>query len=234
MRGKTATYGDRREIVYSEEHWKILKHKRDRAREVMERLHEFGLEPILYGSVARGDVTKDSDVDIFIPLQVPSYKIELALDVFEILEKRIVQATPNYAIKGEFVLDENTTVSFPLVKMKERELDFYRFGGALSYGELLLDKRVPGVDKRLVLILPTGRGHIEVPIDELQSAEVAKVLGVCIDIVEERKRVLERRREKGRTGVFLCETIPLESNFETVLKVIAERNPAVRKRLLQD
>ncbi len=234
MRGKTATYGDRKEVIYSEERWKILKRKRERAREVMERLNEFGLESILYGSVARGDVTRDSDIDIFIPIQIPSYKIELALDGFEILEKRIVQATPNYAIKGEFVLDENTTVSFPLVKMKERELDFYRFGGALSYEDLLLDKRVPGVDKRLVLILPTGRGHIEIPIDELQSAEVARILGVCIDIVEERKRVLERRREKGRTGVFLCETIPLESNFETVLKVIAERNPAVRKRLLQD
>ena len=233
MKGRTATYGDRREVVYDEERWSILREKRERAKEVMRRLHEFGLESILYGSVARGDVHKDSDVDIFVPLQVPSYKIEIALDGLEILEKRIVQATPNYAIKGEFVLDENTTVSFPLVKMKERELDFYRFGGALSYEELLLDKRVPGVDKRLVLIVPTGRGHVEIPIDEIQSAEVAKILNVCVEIVEERKRVLERRREKGRTGVFLCETIPLESNFETVLKIIAERNPAVRKRLLE-
>ncbi len=234
MRGRTATYGDRREVVYDEEHWEVLREKRERAREVMERLHEFGLDPILYGSVARGDVNKDSDVDIFVPLQVPSYKIELALDGLEILEKRIVQATPNYAIKGEFVLDENTTVSFPLVKMKERELDFYRFGGAIGYEDLLLNRRAPGVDKRLVLILPTGRGHVEIPIDEMQSAEVARILGVCVEIVEERRRVLERRREKGRTGIFLCETIPLESNFETVLKLIAERNPAVRKRLLQD
>ncbi len=232
MRGKTATYGDRREVIYSREHWEILREKRERAREVMERLREFGIDSILYGSVARGDVSKDSDIDVFVPYQIPSYKIELALECFEILEKRIVQATPNYAIKGEFVLTDNTTVSFPLVKMKERELDFYKFGGALSYEELLHDKRVAGVDKRLVLIYPTGRGHIEIPIDEIQSAEVAKILGVCIEIVEERRRVLERRREKGRTGVFLCEKIPLESNFETVLKIIAERNPAVRKRLL--
>lgn len=234
MKGKTATYGDRREVIYSREHWKLLKQKRKRAEEVMQRLDEFGLEPILYGSVARGDVNKDSDVDIFIPLQIPSYKIELALDEFEILEKRIVQATPNYAIKGEFVLDENTTVSFPLVKMKERELDFYRFGGAINFKELLEDKRVAGVDKRLVLIMPTDVGHVEIPIDEMQSAEVAKILGVCVEIVEERKRVLERRREVGRTGVFLLESIPLESNFETILKIIAERNPAVRKRFLQD
>jgi len=233
MRGKTATYGDRREVIYSDEHWKLLRRKRKRAKEVMQRLYEFGLEPILYGSVARGDVTKDSDVDIFIPLQVPSYKIELALDEFEILEKRIVQATPNYAIKGEFVLSENTTVSFPLVKMKEREIDFYRFGGAISFKELLEDRRVAGVDKRLVLIMPTEIGHVEIPIDEMQPAEVAKILGVCVEIVEERKRVLERRREIGRTGVFLLEKVPLESNFETVLKMIAERNPAVRKRILQ-
>ncbi len=233
MRGKTATYGDRREVIYSDEHWKLLRRKRKRAKEVMQRLYEFGLEPILYGSVARGDVTKDSDVDIFIPLQVPSYKIELALDEFEILEKRIVQATPNYAIKGEFVLSENTTVSFPLVKMKEREIDFYRFGGAISFKELLEDRRVAGVDKRLVLIMPMEVGHAEIPIDEMQPAEVAKILGVCVEIVEERKRVLERRREIGRTGVFLLEKVPLESNFETVLKMIAERNPAVRKRILQ-
>jgi predicted nucleotidyltransferase len=233
MRRKTATYGDRREVVYTEENWRILREKRERAREVMQRLYEFGLESILYGSVARGDVSPSSDVDIFIPLQVPSYRIELALDDFEILEKRIVQATPNYAIKGEFVLEDNTTVSFPLVKMKERELDFYRFGGAVSYEELLEDKRVAGVDKRLVLIIPTERGHLEIPIDELQPAEVARILGVCIDIVEERIRVLERRREVGRTGVFLLERIPLDSNFESVLKTIAERNPAVRKRLLQ-
>ena len=234
MRRKTATYGERKEVIYTKEKWKILREKRERAKEVMERLNEFGLKCILYGSVARGDVNESSDIDIFIPMQVPSYRIELALDEFNILEKRIIQATPNHLIKGEFVLDDNTTVSFPLVKMKDRELDFYKFGGAISYEELLIDKRVAGVDKRLVLIIPTEFGHREIPLNELQPSEIAKILGVCIDIVEERIRVLERRREIGRTGVFLLEKIPLESNFETMLKIIAERNPFVRKRLLQD
>ncbi len=233
MRGKTATYGHRREVVYDHERWEILREKRERALSVMLRLRDAGLPSILYGSVARGDVRRDSDVDIFIPILVPSYKIELALEGFGILEKRIIQATPNYAIKGEIVLDEDVTVSFPLVKMRERELDFYRFGGAVDVNGIIEGKRVAGVDKRLVLILPTGRGHVEVPMDEMQPSEVAKILGVCVDIVEERKRVLERRREIGRTGVFLCEDVPLECNFETVLKEIAERNPAVRRRLLE-
>jgi predicted nucleotidyltransferase len=228
---KIATYDSRGEVIYTEEHWKIFRVKRKRAKEVMGRLMEFGIDSIVYGSVARGDVKKNSDVDIFIPYQVPSYKIELALESFEILERRIVQATPNYAIKGEFVLTDNTTVSFPLVKMKENELDFYRFGGCISYNELIEGKRVAGVDKRLVLIIPTEKGHFEIPVSDLQPSYVAKVLGISLEIVKERIRVLERRREIGRTGIFLCEVVPSFTSFEAYLTEIAKTNPMVRKRL---
>jgi len=162
---------------------------------------------------------------------VPSFKVELALDNFCLLEKRIVQATPNYAIKGEFVLEDNTTISFPLVKMKERELDFYRFGGCLSYEELLSDVRVPGVDKRLILIIPSEKGHREIPLSEIHPSVVAKMLGVSIDIVLERIRILSRRREIGRTGVYLCERVPMNESFESALKDIVARNPAVRRRV---
>jgi predicted nucleotidyltransferase len=228
---KVATYDSRGEVVYTKEHWKIFRVKRERAKEIMEKLTKFGIDSIVYGSVARGDVNKNSDVDIFIPYQIPSYKIELALESFEILERRIVQATPNYAIKGEFVLTDNTTVSFPLVKMKENELDFYRFGGCISYSELIEGKRVAGVDKRLVLIIPTEKGHFEIPVSDLQPSYVAKVLGISIEIVKERIRVLERRREVGRTGVFLCEVVPSFTSFEAYLTEIAKTNPMVRKRL---
>jgi len=228
---RVGTYGVRKLIEYSEDRWKILKRKRERAREVMESLLSFGVESITYGSIARGDVNEKSDVDIFIPRKIPSYKVEIALDGFEVLEKRIVQATPNYAIKGEFVLSDETTVSFPLVRMKGREMDFYKFGGCIDYDGIKKGIRVPGVDKRLVLILPTASGHREIPLVEMHPSSVARMLGVSIEIVSERIRVLTRRREVGRTGIFLCETLPINECFESALKNIASRNPAVRRRL---
>jgi len=228
---RVAAYGVRRVIEYTEDRWNILRKKRERAREVMESLLSFGIESIVYGSVARGDVSERSDVDIFIPHTIPSYKVEIALDGFEILEKRIVQATPNYAIKGEFVLTDDTTVSFPLVRMRERETDFYKFGGCIDYSGITDDIRVPGVDKRLVLVIPTTKGHREVPLTDMHPSSVARMLGISIEIVTERIRVLTRRREVGRTGIFLCETIPMNECFESALKAIASRNPAVRRRI---
>jgi hypothetical protein len=231
MRKKTGIFGSRRVVKYSKEHWNVLAFKRKRALEVMERLVRFNLKPILYGSVARGDVNLSSDVDIFIPEKVPSYKIEVALDVFDVLKRRVIQATPNYAIKGEILLEDSTTVSFPLVRMREREMDFYKFGGAIDYEAVIRNKRVSGVDKRLILIIPTREGHEEIPLNEIQPNEMARILGVGIEIVEERIRVLERRGKVGRTGVFLCESVQSDESFELALKAVAERNPAVKRRL---
>jgi hypothetical protein len=228
---RVATFGARKLIEYTREQWDILKRKRKRAREVMDSLTEFGIDCIVYGSVARGDVNEKSDVDIFIPHHLPSYKIELSLDSFEVVERRIVQATPNYAIKGELVLEDSTTVSFPLVRMKEREMDFYRFGGCIDYDGIKNGERVPGVDKRLVLILPTENGHREIPLTDMHPSGVARILSISIDIVHERIRVLTRRREVGRTGVFIQEIVPADESFESALKNIALRNPAVRRRL---
>ncbi|NOY10684.1 MAG: nucleotidyltransferase [Archaeoglobi archaeon] len=230
MRGKTATFGSRRKVRYGEDRWRLLREKRRVAREIMETLESSGIPSIVYGSVARGDVRKTSDVDIFIPLNIPSYKIELALEDFCILERRIVQATPNYAIKGEIVL-ENASVSFPLVKMKEKEMDFYRFGGYLDLDMLVSEKRVSGVDKRLVLIVPLRDGHYEIPADEMDKSELADFLGVGIEIVIERFRVLERRREVGRTGVFLNEPVPDFESFESHLSALALQNAYLKRRM---
>ncbi len=231
MRPKTATFGERRVVEYSKERWKILREKRKIANKIMSELEKAGIPSIVYGSVARGDVREKSDVDIFIPVKIPSYKIEIAIEDW--IDRRIVQATPNYAIKGEIMVDEGVSVSFPLVKMKDREMDFYKFGGCLSIEQLRKNERVVGVDKRLVMIIPNEKGHEEVPINELYPNEVAKRLGVGLEIVLERIRVLERRRDVGRTGVFLLHSVPPGESFESELKEIAKKKPAVRK-LIED
>lgn len=230
MRGKTATFGSRKKVKYGEERWKLLEEKRKIARGIMETLESSGIPSVVYGSVARGDVKKTSDVDIFIPMNIPSYKIELALEDFCVLERRIVQATPNYVIKGEIVL-ENANVSFPLVKMREKEMDFYRFGGYLDLEKLNSNVRVPGVDKRLVLIVPLRDGHYEIPANEMDISELADFLGVGIEIVVERFRVLERRREVGRTGVFVNEPVPDFESFESHLSTLALQNAYLKRRM---
>ncbi len=231
MKGKTAIFGCRKKVRYTEDQWKLLEEKRKIAADIMKILADSGIDSLVYGSVARGDVKKTSDVDIFIPSAIPSYRIELALHDHTILEKKIVQATPNYAIKGEIVL-ENANVSFPLVKMKDKELDFYRFGGCMDLESLMRKKRVAGVDKRLVLIIPLRDGHYEIPANELDVSELAEYLDIGIEIVMERFRVLERRREIGRTGVFLSEAVHEFESFETKLKEIIDRNPFVKRRIM--
>ncbi len=231
MRKKTATFGERKRVIYSRERWRTLKEKRKRAIEIMERLEKHSIPSIVYGSVARGDVTLQSDVDIFVSRKIPSYLIEVALDGLSFIHRKIVQATPNYAIKGEIVLEDNTTVSFPLVDLKSREIEFYNFGGALNLRDLIEEKRTPGVDKRLMLILPFDKGHDEIPILDLDNLVLSKILNTGIEIIEERKRVLEKRREAGRTGVFLNVSVPDDESFESYLEQIAKKNPALRRRL---
>ena len=231
MRKRTATFGERKRVVYSPERWKILKRKRKRAMEIMEKLENYSIPSLVYGSVARGDATEQSDVDVFITRKTPSYLIEVALDGLNIVHRKIVQATPNYAVKGEITLEDNTTVTFPLVSFKSREIEFYNFGGALDLKSLLEGKRVPGVDKRLMLILPTDEGHEEIPILDIDDLELSKLLKTGLEIIEERKRVLEKRRETGRTGVFLNVSVPEDESFESFLEKLAKRNPVLIKRL---
>ena len=223
-----------REVVYDENRWRILREKRDIARKLMSALQKYGFRSIVYGSIARGDVSASSDIDVFIPYQVTSYLVELAAVEagLHIYERLVIQATPHYAVKAYIVLDpeELVTISFPLVKMTRREMEFYSFGGKLGIDDLISEKRVPGVDKRLMLIVPTRKGHVESPVIGREE-EVASILGVDPEIVKERVAMLTRREEIGRTGVFLKYKLSDEETFESALKRLSDKNPLLRRLL---
>ncbi|NIW14760.1 MAG: hypothetical protein GWN31_12720 [Candidatus Thorarchaeota archaeon] len=141
-----------------------------------------------------------------------------------------MQATPFYAVKGYIELDEQRCVSFPLVKLRNVERDFYRFSGEASLSTLKEDIRVSGVDKRLMLIEPTLRGHTESSIVGREET-VAHILGISLNTVLDRVHALLRRDEVGRTGVFIKRELSPDETFEMILKKLVDQNPAVRRRL---
>ncbi|MEM1620029.1 MAG: nucleotidyltransferase domain-containing protein [Fervidicoccaceae archaeon] len=234
VREKVSRPGSEFEVIYNASRWLLLEEKRKTARRLMEPMRRWGLNPIVHGSVARGDVSPESDVDVFIPTPIPPYVAELVVDEsgFKILERLLVQATPRHTPKAYLVLEpaEKVVVSFPLARLLPRELEFYYFGGALDLEGLLRGERRPGVNKRLELIRPTPRGHVAASILGIEP-EVAKVLGVSLETVMERVRVLTRRDELGRTGVFVKRRLGPGESFEEALEELAARNPAVRKVL---
>jgi predicted nucleotidyltransferase len=134
-------------------------------------------------------------------------------------------------VKANVELEDNTTVTFPLIPPREVELEFYRFGGAVGLDGIKEGRRVPGVDKRLMLIEPTPEGHIETPLSDLSPGVVAKKVNASQQIVEERLRVLERRADVGRTGVYLVRPIAPDENVEQVLADLIAHDPALRRRI---
>jgi predicted nucleotidyltransferase len=220
------------EVVYSEEHWENLRSLRGEAISLMRPLTAAHIECIAYGSLARGDVKPTSDVDIFLPSPPTPELIEAALERTGIRasEREIVQATPGYAAKGYIYTAERRGYSFPLVRLLPTEHDFYGFAGSVTPPQLDAGVKVPGVDKRLMLIEPTPKGHIESPVAGREGA-VARLLGVDTRIVMERVRTLERRRSVGRTGVFLKHTLDPGEGFGEALHRLSLHKPAVRKRI---
>ncbi|RLF96382.1 nucleotidyltransferase [Thermococci archaeon] len=217
----------RGEIVYSNEKWELLWELREKALEIMKLFT--GYYCIAYGSITRGDVNKKSDIDIFV--ETESHILEIILKDFKILERKIVQATPWQAIKGTIILEDNIEISFPMCEIKKKEEEFYHFGGALTYKEMKEKKRVCGVNKKLLLIIPTESGHIESSIIGKES-ETAKLLNLSINTVQERIKVLSRRDKIGRTGVYLQRVLAPEENFGEVLKKIIDKDVNVRRRFL--
>jgi predicted nucleotidyltransferase len=198
----------------------------------MEILDKFHLRSIVHGSIARGDVSETSDIDIFLPDPPSSFILETTLERSGVPVNRrvVVQATPLYAVKGYIEIDKQRCVSFPLAKLRQVEKDFYKFGGEASLSMLRKDMRVPGVDKRLMLIEPSSEGHVESAVVGREEA-VANLLGVSLNTVLDRVRALLRRDEIGRTGVFIERELSPDETFELVLKKLADQNPVVRRRL---
>lgn len=219
-------------VQYTPEHWNLLKKIRETAFRVTNLLAQHQIDVLIYGSVARGDVKPTSDIDIIIMTPIPSYRLELILDEAkeQIYHKYLIQATPSDTIKAHIELSDNMTLTILLSKVLGTGMDFYRFGGSISHHQLVQEMRVPGVDKRLVLIQPTESGHHELSIVD-QSKIAADILGISKNMVEQRIRVLTRRDHIGRTGVFLNREIPLEENFEVSLEKLAAQNSLIRRRL---
>jgi hypothetical protein len=193
---------------------------------------ESGIDSYTYGSVARGDIHADSDIDIVLLKQIPSYRVELLLDKCQsrILQKVIVQATPNDIIKAHYELEDDITITLLLTNFRQLAFEFYKFGGALTPTQLHSNIRVPGVDKSLILIKPTEAGHEEYSLHEYRF-EAKDIVGVSQQMIDRRIRILTQRDKKGRTGVFLRKILHPSENIEEKLREIARTNSLVRRRL---
>jgi predicted nucleotidyltransferase len=232
MAKKPVTRAERSEVIYNKKHWELLKELRSKAIQIIMALENSNILSIVHGSIARGDVSEKSDIDVFLSDPPSSFAIETALERVDICVNRriVVQATPFYAVKGYIEVDKQQCVSFPLVKLRHVERDFYKFSGEASLLTLRNERRVSGVDKRLMLIEPTPKGHVESSIVGREET-VSHLLGISLNTVLDRVHALLRRDKVGRTGVFIERELSPNETFEMVLKKLADQNPAVRRRL---
>jgi predicted nucleotidyltransferase len=221
-------------IIYSEENWNLLKVKRDKGIKLLEIFVKEGFNPYICGSVARGDVHSDSDIDIVFTHQIPSFRIEYILsnNGFKRYNREIIMATPGDSIKLYIHLSEFVCITIPMTKLGIKGIDFYDFAGKVDLNQLKSNMRVSGVDKRLVMIKPNAKGHEEYSIINNES-ESARELGVSIDIVYERIRVLLKRERYGRTGVFLKRLIQSDEFPEEILRKLAKKKSIIRRKLIK-
>jgi len=221
-----------RKVIYSDEHKTLLKNKRDQAKKLLKIFMKGNLTGYVYGSIARGDVHLNSDIDIIFLYRIPPYKVEFILNKNNIKKynREIIAATPSDSVKLYIHISELVSITIPLTKLSKNNLEFYDFGGKIDYEQIKKNERVPGIDKRLVLIRPTEDGHEEFSIIDQENI-AAKIVGVSIDTINERKNVLLRREKYGRTGVFLKRELSLNETVEGALKKIAEENRIIRKKI---
>ncbi|MQL54666.1 nucleotidyltransferase domain-containing protein [Acidianus ambivalens] len=215
------------QIEYTEEQWKLFNEKRKRAKEILEALYYRGIKGYAYGSIARGDVKKTSDIDIIV--FEPNI---LELDLLEADHKYIIQATPVSTPKAYISLnpEETEVISFPLSKLKKDEEEFYYFGGLVSLEDIINGVRKPGINKELKLIIPNKNGHEEIPLKGNEDY-ATRLLKISITTINEREKLLMKREDKGRTGVFLKYELATNENFEEAIRELSRRNKFFRRAL---
>lgn len=211
----------------SDELFKLFK-IREKTQIILDLLYKNQIYAFVHGSVARGDISETSDIDIHIPSLIPSFRLEI-LEELLIKDRRIIMGTPNSIIKGLLILKENISISFPLINPDERDVEFYKFSGLLTNEELKNNQRVIGVSKKLLLIEPDANGYWQSSILG-NIAEVVNKLSISQRIVEERIRVLSRRDQIGRTGMLINYSLTSDENFEQACKALIDKNPIVRRR----
>lgn len=225
-----------RTVRYDQRTWGILRQKRDRAIAVLYALRGLSLDALVTGNVARGDVTEDSDVGIALPSKLPSRRVELALERarLPVFKRLVIQTTPTSTPKAYISLDPAglEILSFPLARETRSEQEFQRFGGCVKLHQLARGERVSGVNRSLVLIEPTAEGHVESSVLG-KEPDVARVLGISIQTVNEGIRALTRRDEVGGTGPALRRGLSEQESFEAVISELSRQNPMLRKVLAE-
>ena len=79
MAKKPVKRAERVEVVYDKKRWNLLRELRSKTVQIMEILKKFHLRSIVHGSIARGDVSETSDIDVFLPDPPSSFMIETVL-----------------------------------------------------------------------------------------------------------------------------------------------------------
>ncbi len=221
-----------RHVIYDKKQWQIFSSKREIAKRIMAPLYMEGYNPIIYGSIARGDVDEDSDVDIFIEQVVNPAIIETIIEknLGGWLRRTVVQATPGYVVKGYIFIDELVSISFPLIEMLPNEAEFYSIAGKLGYNDVLENKRTSGMNKSMIVIIPVEDGHMEFPARQDPDL-AAKLINVDPKALRERIHILEKRKEHGRTGTYIELELDGGETFSQALKTIINQNPILRRRM---
>jgi predicted nucleotidyltransferase len=231
LRRKVDVRGDIVEVIYDKKRFEIFKEKREIAKDILLELKKCSIEGHAYGSIARGDVTVDSDIDIAIMDEVSINVLISCIEKrWKIYRGEVIVATPMKTPAIYLYLDPQDLIKITkyLGTPSKTEREFFAFGGIVGLKEILAGLRVPGVDKRLKLIIPTEWGHIERPVIGYE-AEVARILGISLDTVIERVRVLTRRDEHGRTGVYFKEEFSGDTPVEEVIRRICKKPGPIRR-----